>query len=72
MFTGEIPPRPILLHGQFMAGSEMVVEDLAARAAFRADDIIAVDGLPDRDRGGSFSLSAVARLPSEGLMHSRH
>jgi hypothetical protein len=47
MVTGEIPPHPILLRGQSMAGSEMPFEHLAAPATFDANDIIAVNGLPD-------------------------
>jgi hypothetical protein len=34
-----------------MAGCEMALEHLAARAAFEAHDIIAVNGSPDRDCG---------------------
>ena len=43
MLTGEFPASATLPHGQSMAGSEMAFKHLAARAAFEADDIIAVN-----------------------------
>jgi hypothetical protein len=49
MVSGEFPPRAILLHGGFMAGSEMPSEHLAAPAAFQANDIIALNRSPDGD-----------------------
>jgi hypothetical protein len=56
MFTGEIPPRPILVDGQSMAGREMPSEHLAAPATIEADDIIAMNGLPDCDGGCPLNL----------------
>jgi hypothetical protein len=47
MLTGEVPPSAILFHSQSMAGIEMPSEHLAAPATIEADDIIAVNGLPD-------------------------
>ena len=49
MVTAEVPPRAILLHGQFMAIRDMPSEHLAAPATFEADDIITVNRSPDRD-----------------------
>jgi hypothetical protein len=51
MLTGEVPASAILLYGQSMAGTEMPPEHLAAPAAIQANDIIAMDGSPDRDSG---------------------
>ena len=56
MFSGEVPPRAILLPGQFMAGREMRSEHLAAPAAFEANDIIAMNGLADGHRGYPLDL----------------
>ena len=47
MLTGEGPPHAVLLDAQSMAGCEMPLEHLAAPATIEADDIIAVNGLPD-------------------------
>jgi hypothetical protein len=56
-----------------MAGSEMASEHLAAPAAFEADDIIAVNGSPDRDGGCPLALGFGCRFTdaNERLMHSR-
>ena len=51
MLTGEVPPSTILVDAQSMTGREMAFEHLAAPPAFEADDIIAMNGLPDRDGG---------------------
>jgi hypothetical protein len=51
MLTGEVPTRSILIHGQSVAACKMPPERLAAPAAFEADDIIAMNGLPDCDGG---------------------
>src|SRR5712691_6052138 len=40
-----------------MACRKMASEHLAAPAAFQADDVIAIDGSPDRDRGYSLPVS---------------
>jgi hypothetical protein len=73
MLTGELPLRAILLHGQSMAGSEMPSEHLAAPAAFQANDIIAVDGSPDRDGGCPLFVEFGCGFPEtyERLMHGR-
>jgi hypothetical protein len=47
MLTGEAPPDAVLLDVQTMAGCEMAFEHLAAPATIAADDIIAMNGLPD-------------------------
>jgi hypothetical protein len=47
MLTGEGPSHAVLLDVQTMAGREMAFEHLAAPATIEADDIIAVNGLPD-------------------------
>jgi hypothetical protein len=47
MLTGEGPPHAVLLDGQSMAGREVAFEHLAAPATIEADDIIAVNGLPN-------------------------
>jgi hypothetical protein len=62
MVTGEIPPHPILLRGQSMAGSEMPFEHLAAPATFDANDIIAMDGSPDRHGGCPLNLRLDCRF----------
>jgi len=46
-----------------MAGSDMPPEHLAAPAAFEADDIIAVNGSPDRHRGYPPFIEFGHRLP---------
>ena len=47
MLMEEGPPHAVLLDGQSMGGREMAFEHLAAPATIEADDIIAVNGLPD-------------------------
>jgi hypothetical protein len=56
-----------------MAGRDMPFEHLAAPAAFKADDIIAVNGLPDCDGGCPLSLNFGCRSTEadEYLMDSR-
>jgi hypothetical protein len=73
MLTGEAPANTIRLDGQSMAGSEMPPEHLAAPAAFQANDIITMDGSPDRDGGCSLSVEFGCRFTNgyEGLMNSR-
>ena len=51
MLTGEGPPHAVLLDAQSMAGREMAFEHLAAPATIKADDISAMNGLPDCDGG---------------------
>ena len=51
MFTRQVPASTILLDVQTMAGCEMAFEHLAAPATIEADDIIAMNGLPDCDGG---------------------
>jgi hypothetical protein len=73
MLTGELPLRAILLHGQSMAGSEMASEHLAAPPTFEANDIIAMNGSPDRDGGYLLSVEFGYRFPETGerLMDGR-
>jgi hypothetical protein len=73
MFTGEVPSRPILLHGQSMAGREMSPEHLAAPAAFEASDIISVNRSPDRHGGSSLFVRFSPRFTEadERLMNGR-
>ena len=49
MLTGEGPPPAVLFDAQSMADREMAFEHLAVPATIEADDIIAMNGLPDRD-----------------------
>jgi len=49
MFTRQVPASTILVDAQSMARIEMPSEHLAAPATIEADDIIAMNGLPDRD-----------------------
>jgi hypothetical protein len=49
MLTGEGPPHAVLLDGQSMAGRE-------TPATIEADDIIAMNGLPDWDGGCPLNL----------------
>ena len=56
MLTGEGPPHAVLLDAQSMAGREMAFEHLAAPATIEADDIIAMNGLPDWDGGCPLNL----------------
>jgi hypothetical protein len=51
MLSGKFPPHAVLLDAQSMAGREMAFEHLAAPATIEADDIIAMNGLPDCDGG---------------------
>ena len=56
MLTAEGPLHAVLLDGQSMAGREMAFEHLAAPATIEADDIIAMNGLPDWDGGCPLNL----------------
>jgi hypothetical protein len=69
----QVPASTILLNGQSTAGHEMPFEHLAAPAAFQANDIIAVDGSPDRHCGRSLFVEFGYRFTKagEGLMHGR-
>ena len=49
MLTGEVPASAILVNAQSVTGSEMPFEHLTAPATIEADDMIAMNGLPDRD-----------------------
>ena len=73
MFTRKGPPRTILVDAQFMAGSKMPPEHLAAPAAFQAHDIIAVNGSTDRHRGYSLTVDFGCRFAKacERLMNSQ-
>jgi hypothetical protein len=73
MLTGEVPSRAILLHGQSMAGQDMPSEHLATPAAFQANDIIAMNGPPDRHSRCSLSLEFGYRFSEtcERLMNGR-
>jgi hypothetical protein len=44
----QIPPCSILLDGQPMSGPEMAADHFPSPPAFYANDVIAVNGLPDR------------------------
>jgi hypothetical protein len=56
-----------------MAGREMPSKHLAAPAAFQANDIIVMDGSPDRHCRCSLSVEFGYRFTNgcEGLMNSR-
>jgi hypothetical protein len=56
-----------------MAGNEMPSEHLAAPAAFEVDDIIAMNGSPDRDGGCSLTVDFGCRVAKarECLMNGR-
>jgi hypothetical protein len=56
-----------------MADRDMPSEHLGAPAAFEADDIIAVNGSPDRDGGCPLTPGFGCRFTdaNERLMHSR-
>jgi hypothetical protein len=56
VLTGEVPPSAILFHSQSVAGRETAFEHLAAPATIEADDIIAMNGLPDCDGGCPLNL----------------
>jgi hypothetical protein len=56
MRTAEVPASAILRHGQSMAGGDMPLEHLTAPATIEADDIIAMNGLPDCDGGCPLNL----------------
>ena len=56
MVGAEVPARSILLHGQSMAGIEMPLDHLAAPPAFEANDMVAMNGSPDRHCGSSLSV----------------
>jgi hypothetical protein len=73
MFTGEVPSRPILLYSQCMAGRDMPSDHLAAPAAFQANDIIAMDGSPDRHCGSSLFVGFCHWFieADKRLMHGR-
>jgi hypothetical protein len=47
MFTRQVPASPILVDAQSVAACEMPPERQASPATIEADDIIAVNGLPD-------------------------
>jgi hypothetical protein len=72
MVTRQVPASTILVDAQSMAGSEMASEHLALPAAFDANDIIVMDGSPDRHRGCSLAPSFGYRFTAdERLMNSR-
>ena len=73
MLTGEGPPHAVLLDAQSMAGREMAIEHLAAPATIEADDIIAMNGLPDWDGGCPLNLRFGCRFTEadECLMNGR-
>jgi len=62
MVGAEVPSRPVLLHRQPMASSEMPSEHLAAPPAFEANDMVAMNGSPDRHCGSSLFLGFCRRL----------
>jgi hypothetical protein len=49
MLKGEVPASAILANAQSVTGSEMPFEHLTTPATIEADDIIAMNGLPDLD-----------------------
>jgi len=63
MVTRQVPASTILVDGQSMAGIEVPSKHLAAPAAFQADDIIAMNGSPDRDGGYPPFIEFGHRLP---------
>jgi len=73
MRSGKVPASAILLHGQSMAASEMPFEHVAAPAAVQANDIIAMNGLPDWDGGCPVHLGFDRRFTeaNERLVNSR-
>jgi hypothetical protein len=73
MVVGKVPARSILLHGQSMAGGEMPSDHLAAPAAFEANDVIEMDGSPDRHCGSPLPVGFCRRFTEadERLMDSR-
>src|ERR1700730_2031584 len=62
MFTRQAPARTILIYAQSMGSSEMASEHLSAPATIEADDIIAMNGLPNRDGGCSLNLGFGCRF----------
>jgi hypothetical protein len=73
MFTDEVPARSILLHRQSMAGREMPSKHLAAPAAFQKNDVIAMNGSPDRHCESSLFVGFSARFTEadERLINGR-
>jgi hypothetical protein len=73
MFTRQVPASTILVDAQSMAGIEMPSEHLAAPPAFDANDIIAMDGSPDRHCGCSLAPCFGCRFTEadERLMNGR-
>ena len=69
----QVPPCAILLDAQPMGGRHMPAEHLPFPAAIQADDIIAVNGSPDRNRRGSLDDGFCCRLTeaTESLMDGR-
>ena len=66
MLSGEVPAITILLNGQPMAGNQMPSEYQAAPAALQANDIIAMNGSPDRHRWCRLSLGFGGRFSESG------
>jgi hypothetical protein len=73
VLTGEVPASAILVNAQSVTGSEVPFEHLTAPATIEADDIIAMNGLPDRDGRCPLNLRFGCRFTdaNERLMHSR-
>jgi hypothetical protein len=73
MFTRQVPASTVLLNGQSMAGRQMPSDHQAAPTTFQADDIIAMNGSPDRHCGSSLAAGFwwLFTETCEGLMNSR-
>jgi hypothetical protein len=73
MVTRQAPASAILLHGHPVAGGKMPPEHLAAPATFKANDIIVIDGSPDRDGGYPLFVEFDCGFTEscEGLMYGR-
>ena len=56
MLTRQVPVSTIGVDRQAVTGREMAAKHLPATAAIQADDIIAMNGLPDCDGGCPLNL----------------
>jgi hypothetical protein len=63
MIARKAPVNTIGVDGQAVTGRDIPSEHMAAPAAFQADDIIAMNGSPDRDGGYPPFIEFGHRLP---------
>jgi hypothetical protein len=74
VIAGEVPPCSIRIDGQPVGGPKMAADHFPSPPAFDANDVIALNGSPDRNRRGSLDRSFLRRPAEVGerLMNGRN